>query len=470
MGLRLDHDTEQNNLVRFVTAKSLGIMGPVAAEFAATDLAMALQDRDTDVQNASAEALEKMGPAAAPYAAKKLVQAMMEGTMEMRRLAIKALTAMGESCADVAAYPIARVMLALQPCCREYFHPVQPLRKEPPSVCSQCGASGPFAEGTDFVCAKGCDFNLCRRCWSRLFVRDVQMQRMAAEALPVLGVKAVKSVELELARALGDPDEGVRERARTALKKAKCKQAMGGSMALYNSDVAPCGHADCPFCNKELAMVTDAPSSIREHDDDEEVDEAGEPSTEAEEPTMYERQSSSGFGDISDDDDEMPASSEPPPEAASEAPPEVEADCVEDPGTPEKEQVEVTEEEDVGAGVPATERSAEEDEEQVARAEDYIKTPPNEEAKEGLFDEARSALLVAGFDGRLSSKQNFVEETDPEDAAPKRQRLRDPWGPSPRDEDSREKPPSDDAEGPGTPQSEASSGLEGLAALAIGGQ
>merc|ERR1719486_283093 len=127
----------------------------------------------------------------------------MEGTYELRRLAMKAFISMGEPCAEVAAYPTCRILMKMQPCCRPGFHPLAPLKKRPPKLCDRCMAAGPFAAGTDFTCSKGCKWDICKDCYCRLRHADVELQRLAAEALFSMGPKAVQTCQVYLARALG---------------------------------------------------------------------------------------------------------------------------------------------------------------------------------------------------------------------------------------------------------------------------
>lgn len=252
MATQLDPEKESNVLVRFTVARSLGLLGSGAAEGAAGALAKALEDKDIDVQNASATALALIGPAAAQKAAKRLVKAMLEGTFEMRRLAVKALIAMGESSAGAAAYPASRVLNNMRPCCRFHYHAMELNRKPQPQVCDKCKSVGPFAKGTDYSCREGCNWHICRDCYCNTFHKDVVMQRLAAEAMYAMGAKAVRTCQVYLSRALGDPDEIVRETCQKALKMAGCDAAVQGSMALYDPSSCPCGMPECLFCKQKV--------------------------------------------------------------------------------------------------------------------------------------------------------------------------------------------------------------------------
>jgi hypothetical protein len=271
MAKQLDPDKEAAILVRFAVCESLALLGPGAAEGAAGALAKALEDPDVSVQNSAAVALAAIGPEGAPYATKAVIRAMLEGTFEMRRLAAKVLISFGEACGGMAAFPCSRVLNRMRPCCRLNFHPMKPLRKKPtaedPATCDKCKASGPFATGTDYTCSQGCKWSLCQECFSKFLHHDAQLQALCAEALHAMGPKAVQLCQVYLSRALGDPDEDVRENSRRALEMGGCAIAVGGSMTLYDSSHQPCGLPSCALCKYEMhyeeipALLDEEPTS-----------------------------------------------------------------------------------------------------------------------------------------------------------------------------------------------------------------
>jgi len=81
------------------------------------------------------------------------------------------------------------------------------------------------------------------------------MQRLAAEAMYAMGAKAVQTCQVYLSRALGDPDEIVRETCQKALNMAGCDAAVQGSMAFFDASSCACCMPECALCIKQQKVL-----------------------------------------------------------------------------------------------------------------------------------------------------------------------------------------------------------------------
>jgi len=179
-------------LVRHQVASSLELLGPRAAPGAAAALAKALYDEDIDVQTAAMRALMAMGPPAAEAAATTLAKVLASGRYEQRARAADALFNMGEAAAHLAGPALIAI---LRP------------------------------DGLP---------------WSASFPppgSDERLRRRAAECIGAMAIETIERHEVKLARALLDQDPLVRRAVAEALQAGGRRRALKGATALSKDAV-----------------------------------------------------------------------------------------------------------------------------------------------------------------------------------------------------------------------------------------
>jgi HEAT repeat protein len=185
-------DDDENTVVwRYV--KCIAKLREAAAPHAGA-VADCLFHKDPHVRREAAKGLRGMGPAAAPYATKQLAFALRPFSLhnpkkpwegphqDIREFAVLALMAFGESAAEFGAPALAKILTTDQ--------------------------------------------------------YDDSLRFAAARALGAMGPAAAKYSVRQLACALEDPDELVREAAREALVSMNCSDALKGAMFVGNGHAA----------------------------------------------------------------------------------------------------------------------------------------------------------------------------------------------------------------------------------------
>lgn len=202
--------------VRFEAMRAVRNLGPAASE-AAPSLARALLDReDTSelLRFQAARALEALGPAAVPAAGGALAAALDDEDLDVRLASCSALVAMGAAAAELATPALVEVLRR-----RDGFE----LKR---LAVDALAAMGPAAAAASDELGK-----ILRPQWGD----DAVLRQKAAVALGAMGEEEVRRPlrQLQLAKALGDPDGRVGAAARATLQAAACTRALNGSMALF---------------------------------------------------------------------------------------------------------------------------------------------------------------------------------------------------------------------------------------------
>lgn len=227
-------------------SRSLAMMGPHAAPFAAAALANVLKHPSTELRYEAIVALKRLGPGAASKAAATLAYVALEDEENLlRREAVLALAGMGPAAAEFAGKAVAgavhdndtdvqvaaiKALAELGPETARYAGPAL-------QEALTTGSQELRRLAADTICKLG----PCVAEWTTTILgnhlkphpgTDTVLRKKAAKALLALGPDAVYETEVLLARAMKDRDPEARAAAFNTLQEAERQEALKGEMAL----------------------------------------------------------------------------------------------------------------------------------------------------------------------------------------------------------------------------------------------